>query len=91
MTCAASTWPPFRRAFIFHEPDAERRQLERTLFMQELLKERVITATGMMLPSYAHDDHTLSQTIAAFSKALEVVTHADRRNELHRCIELTLL
>lgn len=85
------TGPPFRMAFVFQEPDAERRQLKRTLLMQELLKERVITVTGMMLPSYAHNDHTLRQTIDAFGKALEVVAQADRRDELHRSVELTLL
>jgi glutamate-1-semialdehyde aminotransferase/predicted aldo/keto reductase-like oxidoreductase len=85
------TGPPFRIAFIFREPDAARRQLKRTLLMQELLKERVITVTGMMLPSYAHGEETLRRTIAAFAKALEIVEHADRRNELHRYIELVLL
>jgi glutamate-1-semialdehyde aminotransferase/predicted aldo/keto reductase-like oxidoreductase len=85
------TGPPFRMAFIFREPDAARRQLKRTLLMQELLKERIITVTGMMLPSYAHDDEALQRTIAAFARALEVVAYADRRDDLHRHIELPLL
>jgi glutamate-1-semialdehyde aminotransferase/predicted aldo/keto reductase-like oxidoreductase len=85
------TGPPFRMAFVFREPDPVRRQLKRTLLMQELLKERVITVNGMMLPSYAHDDQALRQTLAAFGTALEVVAHADRRDELHRRVELALL
>lgn len=85
------TGPPFRMAFTFREPDTARRQLKRTLLMQELLKERVVTVTGMMLPSYAHNDDTFRWTVAAFAKALEVVAHADRRDDLHRYIELTLL
>ena len=34
------TGPPFRMAFVFRERDAARRQLKKTLLMQELLKER---------------------------------------------------
>lgn len=85
------TGPPFRMLFVFRDPDAMRRQLKRTLLTQELLKQRVITVTGMMLPSYAHDDDTLQRTISAFGSALEVVAGADRRGTLHRQIELTLL
>ena len=58
---------------------------------RKLLKERVITVTGMMLPSYAHNSETLEQTIAAFAKALEIVAYADRHDDLHRHIELPLL
>lgn len=85
------TGPPFRMQFIFREPNGARRQLKRTLLMQELLKQRIITVTGMMLPSYAHDDDALQQTIAAFAKALEVVAHADRHDTLDRAIEIPLL
>jgi glutamate-1-semialdehyde aminotransferase len=85
------TGPPFRMAFVFREPNAERRQLKRTLLMQELLKQRIITVTGMMLPSYAHNGETLRRTVDAFGQALEVVAYADRRDDLHRHIELTLL
>jgi hypothetical protein len=34
--------------------------------MQELLKRRVITVTGMLLPSYAHDHRALERTLTAF-------------------------
>lgn len=88
---AECTGPPFRMAFVFHDADPLRRRLKRTLLMQELLKQRIITVSGMMLPSYAHDQDTLRRTIEAFGSALELIAHADRRNELHRYIELALL
>ncbi|MFL6446247.1 MAG: aminotransferase class III-fold pyridoxal phosphate-dependent enzyme [Bryobacteraceae bacterium] len=85
------TGPPFRMAYVFQEADPERRQLKRTLLMQELLKQRIVTVTGMMLPSYAHNEDTLQKTLSAFGSALEVVAHAQRSNDLHSYIELTLL
>jgi glutamate-1-semialdehyde aminotransferase len=85
------TGPPFRMAFVFRESDVTRRRLKRTLLMQELLKERIITLSGMMLPSYAHDDEALQRTIRAFARALEIVAHADRRDDLHRHVEIPLL
>ena len=59
--------------------------------MQELLKQRIVTVTGMVLPSAAHDDGALTETLAGFARALAVVADADRRNDLHRAIELVLL
>jgi len=87
----AMTGPPFRMAFTFLERDPHRRQLKRTLLMQELLKQRIVTVTGMMLPSAAHDEEALAQTLAGFAEALAVVADADRRDDLHRAIELVLL
>lgn len=86
----ALTGPPFRQAFIFHERDTQRRRLKRTLLMQELVKQRVLTVTGMLAPSYAHDDATLQTTVTAFRRALEVVADADRLNALHKHIELVV-
>lgn len=57
----------------------------------EVSRQRVITVSGMLLPSTAHDDATLQQTVAAFGTALAVVADADRRNDLHRRVELALL
>jgi hypothetical protein len=56
-----------------------------------MMDERDFTVSGMMLPSYAHDDDTLQRTIEAFGCALELIAHADRRDELHRYVELALL
>ena len=85
------TGPPFRMLFVFRDSDALRRQKKRTLLMLELLKQRVITVTGMMLPSYAHTNETLERTLTAFGHALEVVRHADGTDDFDRYIELTLL
>ena len=85
------TGPPFRMAFIFAEPDPGRRRLKKTLLMQELLKQRIITVSGMMLSSTAHTAAVQDRTVDAFGAALEVVAQADRRGDLHRHIELPLL
>jgi hypothetical protein len=77
-------------AFIFHEPSPQRQRLKRTLLMQELVKQRVLTVNAMLLPSYAHDEVTLHKTVLAFRNALAVVADADRRNTLHQHIELVI-
>ncbi len=82
--------PAFRMAFIFHEPSPQRQRLKRTLLMQELVKQRVLTVNAMLLPSYAHDEVTLHKTVLAFRNALAVVADADRRNTLHQHIELVI-
>lgn len=88
---AACTGPPFRMGFVFREKDPMQRQLKRTLLVQELLKGGIVTATGVMLPSYAHDDDSLRHTLSAFRHALETVAHAERRNSFHSSIEIPLL
>jgi glutamate-1-semialdehyde aminotransferase/predicted aldo/keto reductase-like oxidoreductase len=85
------TGPPFRMLFVFEEADVEKRRLKKTLLMQELLKSAIVTVNGMMLPTAAHIDDTLSQTIGAFSKGLEKVAFADQKDRLHQYIELPLL
>jgi hypothetical protein len=59
--------------------------------MQELLKEGVITVTGIMLPSYAHDTVVMRQTLEAVGAALEVVAWASRTGDYDRLIEIPLL
>jgi glutamate-1-semialdehyde aminotransferase/predicted aldo/keto reductase-like oxidoreductase len=85
--------PPFRTALAFDEPDQGRLTLMRTLYIQELLREGVITYSGVMLPSYAHDESTLATTIAAMSRALRRVHRASEEGEmaLHRAIEIPLI
>jgi glutamate-1-semialdehyde aminotransferase len=84
------TGPPFRMQFIFQESDPERRRLKRSLLLQELFKQRVVTFLCMLLPSYAHDDAVLQQTLTAFGNALDVVADAERHNDFHRRLELHL-
>ena len=77
-------------AFIFREADAYNRRLKKTLLMQELVRNRVMTVGGMLLPSSAHDDATMAQTLTAFRSALTIVAEADRNNDVHRHIELVV-
>ena len=83
--------PPFRMGVHFPDRDPAIGRLKRTLFMQELLKAGVITVTGVMLPSYAHDDEVLTQTLTAIGAALEAVAWAGRTGDYHRQIEIPLL
>jgi hypothetical protein len=76
---------------FFKDRDPEIAQLKRTLYMQELLKRGVITVTGMMLPSYAHDDDVMQETLRAIESAMQVVAAAGRSRDYHRFIEIPLL
>src|SRR5262249_54470295 len=62
--------PPFRMVLSFREAEAHHVTLMRTLVQQELLKRGVLTYMGFMLPSYAHDDQALEETLEAFAHAL---------------------
>lgn len=83
--------PPFRFALVFNEKKPERFRLKRTLYMQELLKEGVVTLTGVMLPSYAHDDAVLDRTVSSVGKALDIVASAERKNNFDQFLEIPLL
>jgi hypothetical protein len=76
-----------------HFPDADAvvARFKRTLFMQELLKGGVITVTGVMLPSYAHDGVIMRRTLEAIGAALEVVAWAGRTGDYDRHLEIPLL
>jgi glutamate-1-semialdehyde aminotransferase len=80
--------PPFRMLLAFREPDEDRLPLMRTLVQQELLKKGVLTYRGFMLPSYAHDDEALAQTLQAFEHALGMLAHAARQDDFARHLEI---
>lgn len=80
--------PPFRMVLAFQEADAERVTLMRTLVLQELVKKGVLTYKGFMLPSYAHDDRALAQTLRAFEHALGVLVAAVRQDAFARYLEI---
>jgi glutamate-1-semialdehyde aminotransferase/predicted aldo/keto reductase-like oxidoreductase len=83
--------PPFRMGLLFREADPAIFQLKRTLYVQELLKAGIITAYELMLPSYAHDERTLAETLRRMRDVLTVVRHAERHGTYHRDIEIPLL
>ena len=80
--------PPFRMVLVFDEPDEQRVILMRTLLQQELLKQRVFTFRGLMLPSLAHDDEALAVTAVAYEKALAVVAEAARDDSFVERLEI---
>ncbi|MFZ2053171.1 MAG: hypothetical protein WAU81_03140, partial [Candidatus Aminicenantales bacterium] len=83
--------PPFRMALMFKEKNPDIFRLKKTLYIQELLKEGVVTANSVMLPSYAHDEATLEKTLSAIGAALEVVAKAEKTNSYDQFIEIPLL
>jgi glutamate-1-semialdehyde 2,1-aminomutase len=85
---AELTGPPFRMNLIFREPDEHRLVCMRTLVQQELLKRGVITYRGFMLPSFAHDNQALEETIDAFQHALGMVALAARENGYAKYLEI---
>jgi glutamate-1-semialdehyde 2,1-aminomutase len=80
--------PPFRMGIVFEAPDAGERGLIRALYCQELLKGGILTYDGVMLPSYAHDDAALKETVAAVRQALAVVARARAERALDRYLEI---
>jgi len=80
--------PPFRMSLRLEEPDPHLASLQRTLLQQELLRGGIVTCNGNMLPSFAHDDAALEQTLDAFERAYTSVAAATQRGELERRLEI---
>lgn len=78
----------YRMNFQFEDPNLDQRQLERTLFQQELLRAGVTTYNGVMLPCGAHDEAALGLTLDAYGRALEIVATARRRGDWERRLEI---
>jgi glutamate-1-semialdehyde aminotransferase len=85
---ACMTGPPFRMVVTFQETDASRLSLKRALYQQELLKARLITYDGIMLPCYAHDDKVLIEALGAIRGALGAVARAERDDNFDAVLEL---
>jgi len=88
---ASCKGPPFRMALIFQESDPDRLKLKRTLYIQELLKQGITTYNGIMLPSYAHDEAVMGETLEAMGETLERLAHAERQNNFEQYLEIPLL
>ncbi|MCF8143844.1 MAG: aminotransferase class III-fold pyridoxal phosphate-dependent enzyme [Deltaproteobacteria bacterium] len=80
--------PPFRMLMRFKEADPQTVVLMRTLLQQELLKQGLVTYMGVMLPSMAHDDQSLDETVTKFKHALEVLAIAHRHNAFAKYLEI---
>jgi glutamate-1-semialdehyde 2,1-aminomutase len=81
---------PFRFGLAIDESDPLRLRLMRAFYLQEMLKEGIITYNGAMLPSFAHDEQTMHYTVAAIDVALQRLDRSSRNGTLHQDLELPL-
>jgi glutamate-1-semialdehyde 2,1-aminomutase len=81
---------PFRMIYRFNESDVHQRVLMRTLLQQELLQRGILTYKGFMLPSTAHGELEMEQTISAFRGALQRVQEVSSKREFIRNLEIPL-
>jgi hypothetical protein len=63
----------------------------RTVFVQELLRKNIYTFRGFLIPSCAHDDYALEQTVKAFAAAADATVEADHSNSFAKCIEIPIV
>jgi glutamate-1-semialdehyde aminotransferase len=82
---------PFRMIYRFHESNELQRFLKRTLLQQELLQRGVITFQGYMLPSTAHGEMEMEQTISAFRGALMRVQEVSSEQAFVRYLDIPLI
>jgi glutamate-1-semialdehyde 2,1-aminomutase len=82
---------PYRMVYRFNEPDAGRRAQMRTLLQQFLLQEGILTFRGFMLPSLAHGDKELDETLVAFRRALARVQHVAAAGSFVSELEIPLV
>jgi glutamate-1-semialdehyde aminotransferase len=82
---------PYRMVYRFEEPDEHRRCLKRTLLIQELLLHGILTFRGFLLPSLAHGQPELEQTLAAFRAALERVRDVSVGDVFEAHLEIPLV
>jgi glutamate-1-semialdehyde 2,1-aminomutase len=79
---------PLRMVFAFRLENPRRQILARTLLQQELLKGGILCFRGFMLPSAAHGELELEQTLEAYSRALQVVARALERDSFVTLLEI---
>lgn len=82
---------PFRMIYKFHEPDELQRSLKRTFLQQELLQSGILTFQGYMLPSIAHGEKEMEQTISAFRAALKRVQEVSSEQTFARYLDIPLI
>jgi len=82
---------PFRMIYVFHEADPLQRSLKRTLLQQELLQRGILTYQGYMLPSTAHGDAEMEETIRSFREALQRVQEISSEQSFVRHLDIPLI
>jgi len=88
---ASCRGPAFRFQLAFHEGDAYRRRLKRTLYFQRLLEEGLMTVSGVMLPSYAHSDAIVDRSLEGIGRAIETIAKAERAGALEQAVDIPLI
>ncbi len=88
---AELTGLPYRMMLTYTGPDPRLLPLMQTLMEQELLKQGVLTLQGIFMPSLAHDDGALTETLRAFEHAARVVAEAAMDDPFARFLEIPLL
>lgn len=83
--------PAFRFQLTFNDDDPYVRRLKRTLYFQRLLEARIITVTGVMLPSLAHTPAIVDAALAAVRGIVREIAEADRSSTLDRTVDIPLL
>jgi glutamate-1-semialdehyde aminotransferase len=69
--------PPPRMSFVFKDGGGLDPERLRTLFVRECARNGVLT-TGTLLPTYAHDQDAIDQTLQAFALSLRTLSEAIR-------------
>ena len=64
--------PPARMTFVFHDQGNMTWNALRDLFVQECMKRKILI-NGNLLPSFAHDDAAVQESLVAFRAAMGVV------------------
>lgn len=83
--------PPFRMVYRFNDRDPRTGAWKRTLLQQGLLEHGVMTFRGFMLPSLAHGDAELDETVDAFRAALSHVRDVSAAGSYARALEIPLV
>jgi glutamate-1-semialdehyde aminotransferase/tetratricopeptide (TPR) repeat protein len=82
---------PYRMVYKFNESQEGRRAYLRTLLQQELLQRRVLTFRGFMLPSLAHGEQELEETLRSFRTALTRVQQVATEESFVSSLEIPLV
>jgi glutamate-1-semialdehyde aminotransferase len=80
--------PPYRQMAVIGAGASWLRAVRRTLLLQELLRRGVLSYKGLFLPSAAHGDRELDETVRAFRAALQVIVRAGNGPEAVRFLEI---
>jgi hypothetical protein len=84
---------PIRMVLRFSHPrdDVARGPLVRTFLQQQLLQRGLITFRGFMMPTAAHSEDDLAETLRIFDESLRALRQAELEHTLVKQLELPLI